>query len=165
MFFVDGGRRHFGIWFAIAYFLVARGLAMSLSYFYPSILEPDINWITIQAIPPLLMLYFSARSIYLAISGYKNVSVEQRRQLRLVFVVCMGALSVTIVGSDFVILSQRFTNTIGLTGLQFDTVPLVSLYIFILAASFFIAVLQLSNKAHTHIASEASQGENSATLF
>ena len=165
MLFVDGGRIHSGVWFAIAYFLVARGLGMGLSYFYPSILEPDINWIAIQVIPQLLMLCFSAHSIYLAINGYKNDLVEQRRQLRLVFVVCMGALLVTIVGSDFVILSQRFTNSTWLTGLQFNTAPLVSLYIFVLATSFVITVFRLSSEAHTLIASEASQAKNSAALL
>ncbi|MFT4813214.1 MAG: AraC-like DNA-binding protein [Paracoccaceae bacterium] len=165
MLFVDGGRIHFSVWFAIAYFLVARGLGMGLSYFYPSILQPDINWLAIQVIPQLLMLCFSAHSIYLAINGYKNDLVEQRRQLRLVFIVCMGTLLVAIVGSDFIILFQRFTNSTWLTGLQFNTAPLVSLYIFFLATLFIITVFRLSNEAHTLIASEASHGKNSATLL
>lgn len=165
MLFVDGGRIHFGVWVAIVYFLVARGLGTGLSYFYPSILEANVNWLAIQVIPQLLMLCFSAHSIYLAINGYKNDLVEQRRQLRLYFVVCMGVLLVTIVGSDFLNLFLRFANLDWLTGLQLDFTPFVSLYIFVLATLFIITVFRLSREAHTLIASEATHRKNNSTIL
>jgi AraC-like DNA-binding protein len=166
MLFVDGGRVHFGVWLAIAYFLVARGLGMGLSnFFYPSILDATINWLAIQVIPQLLMLCFSVHSIYLAINGYKNDLVEQRRQLRLYFIVCMGALLVIVVGSDFLDLFRRFTNSHWLTDLQFNSTTIVSLYIYVLATLFIIIVFRLSSEAHTLIASETTRRTNSSTIL
>lgn len=165
MLFVDGGRVHFGVWLAIAYFLVARGLGISLSYFYPSILDANANWLAIQVIPQLLMLCFSVHSMYLAINGYKNDLVEQRRQLRLYFVVCMGALLVIVVGSDFLNLFRRFTDSHWLTDLQFHSTTFVSLYIYVLATLFIIVVFRLSSEAHTLIASETTRRTNSSTIL
>lgn len=162
--FVDSGKIHIGIWIAIAYFMIARGFGIVFTYFDPTILDNRLNLIIIQVIPQLLMLGFSLHSVYLAVNGYKNDLVEQRRQLRVIFVICMGALLVIVVGTGFVNLFQR---VLGLPNfLNFPSVPvaIIALYIFIIAALFMVRVFRLSNEALSLIASEHSQNKYSSSL-
>lgn len=62
--------------------------------------------------PQVAMLGFSVHAIYLGIVGRKDDLVEERRSVRVPFVISMGIFAIIIISSGFLVSSTGFSNTL-----------------------------------------------------
>ncbi len=149
--FVDNEKIHPATWFVILYFELTRGVGIGISYIYPALTINDFGFVVVQIIPQGIMLLFALHTIYLAYHGYGPDLLEQRRRLRLSFVVIMGVLLIVVVGSGFINLFSRFFLEENQTILPFVPDYLISLYIFVMTFLFCQRIFQLNQEATTLI--------------
>ena len=148
--FVDNGKVHPGVWFAMVFFELTRGIGIGLFYLNPDAIN-DISYIFVQIIPQLIMLVFAAHTIYLAYQGYSTDLLEQRRRVRVTFLLIMGVLLVVVVGSDFINLFSRFVLAPGQSLLPDMPGYFVSIYIFVMTFLFSQLIFQLNGDARALI--------------
>lgn len=152
--FVDNGKVHPGVWFAILFFELTRGVGIGIFYLYPEAIN-NMSFIIVQIIPQLIMLVFAAHTLYLACQGYSADLLEQRRRARVTFLLIMGVLLVAVVGSDFINLFSRFILEPGQSLLPEIPRYLVSLYIFVMTFLFCQLIFHLTEDATTLISHSA----------
>ena len=152
--FVDNGKVHPGAWLAIALFELTRGIGIGFFYLNPEVVN-DLSYFVVQIVPQLIMLLFAAHTLYLAYQGYSSDLLEQRRRLRLTFLLIMGILLVVVVGADFINQFSRYILEPGQTLIPDMPNYLVSLYILIMTFIFSQRIFQLSEEATTLIFSES----------
>lgn len=145
--FVDNGKITPVVWIAMGYFVLARGIGMGIALFYPEILANTIGFTVIYFLPQLILLYFSLHTIYLAWADHHHDLIEERRNVRMIFVVVMGIIIIAIVGADFMNLLQRFVVMDCFTSLYPLPSTLVSLYIFATAFTFNIMMFRINDNA------------------
>jgi AraC-like DNA-binding protein len=100
--FTDSGKVPVIAWAAIVYFIVVRGIGNALALSNPELLDNLAFYFLVQVSTQFIMLVFSVHAIYLAYQGYSTDLVEQRRRLRVIFVVFLGILISIIVGMGFI---------------------------------------------------------------
>lgn len=155
MLFVDNGKVHPGAWLAIVFFELSRGVGIGIFYLYPQTIN-DISFVVVQIIGQLIMLVFAAHTLYLAYQGYAADLLEQRRRLRLTFLLIMGILLLIVVGSDFISQFSRYLLDPGQNLLPAVPSNLVSLYILIVTFLFCQRIFQLSEEATSLISSDTN---------
>lgn len=148
--FVDNGKIHPGVWLAILFFELTRGIGIGIFYLYPEAIN-TLSFIIVQIIPQLIMLVFAAHTLYLAYQGYSADLLEQRRRVRVTFLLIMGVLLVALVGSDFINLFSQFFLEPGQSLLPAIPSYSVSLYIFVMTFLFCQLIFQLNEDATTLI--------------
>lgn len=158
--FVDNGKVHPGAWLAIVFFELTRGVGIGIFYLNPETIN-DFSYLIVQIIPQLIMLAFAAHTLYLAYQGYSADLLEQRRRLRLTFLLIMGILLVVVVGRDFINQFSRYLLEPGQNLLPAVPSHLVSLYIFVVTFLFSQRIFQLSEEATTLIYSDGSSANKS----
>ncbi|MFT4816887.1 MAG: AraC-like DNA-binding protein [Pseudohongiellaceae bacterium] len=162
MLFVDNGKVHPGAWLAIVFFELSRGIGIGIFYLNPDTIN-DTSFIVVQIIPQLIMFVFAAHTLYLAYQGYSVDLLEQRRRLRLTFLLIMGILLVVIVGSDFINLFSRFILEPDQNLIPDVPNYLVSLYILVVTFLFCQRIFQLSEEATTLISTGVSTKDRTST--
>ena len=160
--FVDNGKVHPGAWLAIVFFELTRGIGIGIFYLNPDTIN-DASFIVVQIIPQLIMFVFAAHTLYLAYQGYSVDLLEQRRRLRLTFLLIMGILLVVIVGSDFINLFSRFILEPDQNLMPDVPNYLVSLYILVVTFLFCQRIFQLSEEATTLISTGVSAKDRTST--
>lgn len=145
--FVDNDKISNWAWATIGYFVIARSIGMGIALFYPAILQNNFGYTIIYFLPQIILLFFSINTIYLAWAGHRADLVEQRRRIRISFIVVMGIILIAIVGTDFINLLQRYVPMDWFTNLYPLPGALVSLYIFLTAFLFNIAIFRISENA------------------
>lgn len=153
--FVDNGKIHPGAWLAIAIFELTRGVGIGIFYLYPETIN-DTSFILVQIIPQFIMLAFAAHTLFLAYQGYSVDLLEQRRRVRVTFLLVMGVLLVVVVGSDFINLFSRFILEPGQSLLPAIPRYLVSSYIFIVTFLFCQFIFRLNDDATTLISNDST---------
>lgn len=151
--FVDMGRVPAVAWFAMAFFVIVRGIGSGVTLGQAHLLESTLPFIVVQLIPQLILLFFSVHAIYLAYQGYSADLLEQRRQLRVGFVVFMGVLISVIVGRG--VIDAYIPNQI----------PNVVFTFFLLIGAFLFNLFsfRLSNEAMTLVSERVVQPRNQDT--
>ncbi|GJM14076.1 MAG: transcriptional regulator [Pseudohongiella sp.] len=144
--FVDNGKIHPGVWLAIVFFELTRGIGIAIFYLNPATVN-DISFIIVQIIPQAIMLAFAAHTLYLAYQGYSADLLEQRRRVRVIFLLIMGVLLVTVVGSDFIDLFSRFLLEPGQSILPDMPNYFISIYIFVMTFLFSQLIFSLDEDA------------------
>jgi len=91
-------------------------------------------------IPQFVMIGFAFHAIYLGIVGRENDLVEDRRQLRIPFVIVMGILNVWVLGSGF-LLASYLVPTGQPSDVSLTFYPALN---FFLPAAIFLATLSLN---------------------
>lgn len=139
--FVDSGHIHRGIWFIMAFFIVVR--AVGIPFYDPGSEQSGFWFVFIYFIPHLILLAFSVHAIYLAIKGYAQDLLEQRRKARLAWVISMGILLSAIVGNAFFAFADPFLERFQFFSL--DPLPdiIFPLYIFLITLGFNLTVFNL----------------------
>jgi len=135
------------VWIAIAFMVLARGLGMSIAMFNPGILADTLGYTLILFLPQIVLLLFSFHTAYLAWADYHIDLLEQRRRVRLVFVVVMGVIVISIVGTDFIMLSGRYIPIGWLSDLLPIPGILVSSYILVAAFLLNMRIFRLDDRA------------------
>ncbi|PCI81207.1 MAG: hypothetical protein COB20_02275 [SAR86 cluster bacterium] len=153
--FVDNGKVHPGAWLAMVFFELTRGVGIGIFYLNPETIN-DVSFVVVQIIPQLIMLVFAAHTLYLAYQGYSADLLEQRRRLRLTFILLMGILLVVIVGSDFINLFSRFILEPNQNLIPDVPNYLVSLYILVMTFLFCQRIFKLSEEATSLISTAGS---------
>lgn len=153
--FVDNGKVHPGAWLAIVFFELTRGIGIGIFYLNPGTVN-DVSYFVVQIIPQMIMLFFAAHTLYLAYQGYSADLLEQRRSLRLSFLLIMGVLLLVVVGSDFINQFSRYLLEPGQTLIPDVPDHLVSLYILIMTFVFSQRIFRLSADATSLISSEGA---------
>lgn len=146
--FVDNGKIHPGVWFAMLFFELTRGVGIGIFYLNPEAIN-TVSFIFVQIIPQFIMLVFAMHTLYLAYQGYSADLLEQRRRVRVTFLLIMGVLLLAVVGSDFINLFSRFALEPGQSLLPAIPSHLVSLYIFVMTFLFCQLIFQLNDDANT----------------
>jgi len=148
--FVDNGKVHPGVWLAMVFFELTRGIGIAIFYLNPETIN-NASFIIVQLIPQFIMLAFAAHTLYLAYQGYSADLLEERRRVRVSFLLIMGVLLVAVVGSDFINLFSRFILESG--QLLIPALPSysVSIYIFVMTFLFSQLIFKLSDDASTLI--------------
>lgn len=139
--FVDSGRIHPAIWFTMAFFVVVRAVGIPL--YNPDSPQSGFWFIFIYFIPNLILLGFSVHAIYLAIKGYGQDLLEQRRRARLLWVLGMGILLSALVGNAFFAFADPFLDRIQLFSLNPLPEFIFPLYIFLITLAFNLSVFNL----------------------
>ncbi len=135
--FVDEARIPVRAWVAMAFYVIVRSIGTALALSDPSINATGFNFIVVQLLPQLIMLTFTLHAIYLAYHGYATDLVEQRRKLRVVFVICAGLLIATILGLGIVNYFYNYNIPPGI----------YSLYILLATLAFNLTSLRLNDEA------------------
>ncbi|MFT7472442.1 MAG: AraC-like DNA-binding protein [Kiritimatiellia bacterium] len=153
--FVDNGKIHPGVWLAIAFFVLTRGVGFAIFYLNPAAIN-DFSYFVVQIITQLIMLLFAAHTLFMTYQGYSVDLMEQRRSLRFVFLLVMGILLVVIVGTDFINFFSRYI--LEPNQVLIPSVPgyMVSLYIFVMTFLFCQRFFQLNEDATTLISNAGS---------
>jgi AraC-like DNA-binding protein len=162
MLFVDNGKVRPSAWLAIVFFELTRGIGIGIFYLSPDTIN-DASFIVVQIIPQLIMFVFAAHTLYLAYQGYSVDLLEQRRRLRLTFLLIMGILLVVIVGSDFINLFSRYILELNQNLIPDVPNYLVSLYILVVTFLFCQRIFQLSEEATTLISTSVSTKGRTST--
>lgn len=146
--FVDNGKVHRGVWFAIAFFILARGIGLGLFYSSPEAIS-DFVYFSIQISTQLIMLLFAAHTLYMSYQGYSGDLMEQRRSMRFTFLLVMGVLLVIIVGTDFINFVSQLLFDPSTTIVPSVPDYLVSAYIFVITFLFCQRIFQLNEDIST----------------
>jgi AraC-like DNA-binding protein len=161
--FVDNEKVHPGAWLAMLFFELTRGIRIGVFYLNPATIN-DASFIVVQIIPQLIMFVFAAHTLYLAYQGYSVDLLEQRRRLRLIFLLIMGILLVVVVGSDFINLFSRFILEPGENLIPDVPNYFVSLYTLVVTFLFCQRIFQLSEEATTLFSTEGSAKERPSKI-
>lgn len=100
--FVDSGKVSITVIGIMVLYMVVRAVRAVLLY-----AGYDFDVVTywlIYMVPQLVMLGFALHAIYLGFAGHEDDLVEERRRLRIPFVIYMGILGAIIICSGFIIL-------------------------------------------------------------
>lgn len=155
--FVDEGRIKPVIWISIACFFLARAIGQLLAIFAPEITSNGVFYMLTQVLPQLAMLAFSAHAILLGLQGYGDDLVVQRRQFRVLFVICMGAVVVAVVGIGTITGLQEFYGFNLIAGLDYISPDVYNFYLFAVSLFFNLRAFRLSEEALTLIPQHAEQ--------
>lgn len=148
--FVDNGKIHPGVWLVMIFFELTRGIGIGIFYLSPETIN-TLSYIIVQIIPQFIMLVFAAHTLYLAYQGYSADLLEQRRRVRVSFLLIMGVLLVAVVGSDFINQFSRFILEPGQSLLPSIPPYFISLYILVMTFLFCQLIFQLNENATTLI--------------
>lgn len=151
--FVDNGKVTPVIWSAMAYAEIARTIGIGLTFFYPDVLDSNVAYFLIIFLPQAILLYFSVDTFYLAWAGFRVDLVEQRRNVRILFVLVMGVLVITVVGGGFVGILGRFVSVEGFANWLPVPTAMVALYIFFTAFFFNLSIFRVKDDAIVVLAS------------
>lgn len=149
--FVDSGEIPITAWLAMGFFVVVRGIGSAMAIDDPLIFQNGLAFVLVQLVPQLILLYFSVHAIYLAYQGYSVDLLEQRRRLRVIFVVFLGILISTIVGMGFV------SAYVPLQGIP---TVVYTLCLFVGAFLFNLFNFRLSGDAMTLVSERAARPRN-----
>ena len=149
--FVDEGKIKPVIWITIACFVLARAIGQLLAEFTPEVTESAAHFVLTQLLPQLAMLAFSAHAVLLGLQGYADDLVIQRRQFRVMFVICMAAVVVVVVGVSMVTGFQAYYSINLISGLESIPSDLYNLYLFVVCLFFNLRAFRLSEEALTLI--------------
>jgi len=157
--FVDNRKKLPIVWMAIAYFVLARGLGMGIALVNPGILANSLGYTLILSLPQAILLLFSLHTFYLAWAGYHADLLEQRRRVRLIFVIVMGVSVISIVGSDFLMMVRHYIPGNWLAWVSPMPRGLVSIYY--LAAAFMLnfSIFRLDDNALILLSDESRSPE------
>lgn len=139
--FVDGGRVHRGIWFTMIFFVLIRAIGIPL--YDPASPQSGLWFVVVYLVPHLVLAVFSVHAIYLAVKGYSQDLLEQRRRARLLFIVSMGILLSAIVGNAFFAFADPFLDRFQLFSLGPVPGIVFPLYIFLITLAFNLTVFNL----------------------
>ncbi|MEX0619468.1 MAG: helix-turn-helix transcriptional regulator [Pseudohongiellaceae bacterium] len=96
--FTDGRRIHPAVWVLVVVYLVARA---PLSIYTPTDeFRQAWRW-GVYVMPQVVMLGFCLHAIHLAFTGISSDLVEQRRRVRVTFVISMGILLAILTANGF----------------------------------------------------------------
>ena len=120
----------------IAVFFVARAIGQLLVQIAPEVTTGMFYFVSTQLLPQLVMLGFALHTIQLGFQGYSDDLIEKRRQFRVLFVLCMGAIVVAVLGLGTVVSLQENFGFSLIRGLENFPVQIFNFYLF--AASFIL---------------------------
>ncbi len=158
--FVDSWRIHRRIWLAMVIFVVARVIGIPL--YDPASPRSEFWFIVVYFIPQLILLGFSIHAVYLAIKGYNQDLMEQRRRARLLFVISMGILLSVLVGNGFFSFVDPFLDNFQLFDLSPIPITVFPLYIFLITLGFNLTIFHLRQDTFLLPPSEPEQNNNSS---
>lgn len=143
--FVDDNRIPRGAWLIIALYLALR--ASSTFVYSPGETGSFSSYFLFYIFPQLIMLGLALHTVYTALKGLKVDLVEERRRVRVPFVISMGILVAMVVGSGFFLSSGPFLA--DLFGFSIDSMPneLFFSYIFLAILAFNLALFRLPDHA------------------
>ncbi len=155
--FVDEGKIKPVIWISIACFVVARATGQLLQIFTPEVADSGFHFVLTQLLPQLAMLAFSVHAVLLGLQGYADDLVIQRRQFRVSFVICMGAVVVAVVGISMLTGLQNYYGLNLIAGLDNISSDVYNFYLFAVSLFFNLRAFRLSEEALTLIPQHAAQ--------
>jgi len=143
--FVDNPKITRPVWALLGGYMVLRAIG---ALFYTLGESLSLFWfIAIYVLPHLVMLGVSVHSVYIAYAGRQDDLVEDRRRVRVPFVVAMGVLLTVIVGRGFLAIPDIYLGqnqfvlnqsvAAGWSDLIFSS------YIFLIIAAFNIKIFRL----------------------
>ncbi len=145
--FVDGSRIKPWVWLTILIFFAARALGQVAINFDPALVDGYSYLIFVDLLPQLAMLGFSVHTIMLAFQGYQDDLVVGRRQFRVLFVLCMGAVVVAVLGVGAITRLQDLLALEIVGGLNNFPDQIFSGYIFVVSLVLNIRAFRLSEEA------------------
>lgn len=158
--FVDEGKIKPAMWLIIAVFFVARAVGQLLVEISPQSTTGNLYFVATQLLPQLVMLAFSAHAILLGLQGYADDLVEKRRQFRVLFVLCMGAVVVAVLGVGTVSGIQAFMDISLIPALENFPTQLFNFYLFTVSLVLNLRAFRLSDEALSLIPEYAVQPIN-----
>lgn len=143
--FVDENRIPRGAWLIIGLYIALR--AISTLVYSPGETNPFLYYFVFYILPQLTMLGLALHTVYTALKGLKVDLVEERRRVRVPFVISMGILVAMVVGSGFFLSSEPFLA--DAFGFSLDSMPneLFFSYIFLVILAFNLALFRLPDHA------------------
>ncbi|MEX0619316.1 MAG: helix-turn-helix transcriptional regulator [Pseudohongiellaceae bacterium] len=147
--FVDTGETPRVAWWLMGYYLLVR--ALGVPFYSPESTYGDFWFLLIYVIPQVIMLGFSIHSIYIAFSGRGDDLIEERRRVRVPFVISMGALLAVIVGNGFFSFSDPMLDRLRFLSYSGLPVMLFSLYTFLITFAFNLTIFRLHGDAFSLI--------------
>lgn len=143
--FVDENRIPPGAWLIIGLYIALR--AIGVLVYSPSDANSFLYYFIFYILPQLIMLGLALHTVYTALKGLKVDLIEERRRVRVPFVISMGILVAMVVGSGFFLSSGPFLS--DLFGFSIDSMPneLFFSYIFLVILAFNLALFRLPDHA------------------
>lgn len=145
--FVDGGRIKPWVWATILFFFLVRALGQLAFNINPDLGENLSYLLVANLLPQLGMFGFSLHTIMLAFQGYQDDLVVGRRQFRVLFVLCMGAVVVAVLGIGVVNQMQTLLEMELIGGLNDFPSEVFSAYIFFVSLLLNVRAFRLSSEA------------------
>lgn len=142
--FVDENRIPRGAWLIIALYIALRAIS---SLVYSPGETSSFVYFFFYVLPQLIMLGLALHTVYTALKGLNVDLVEERRRVRVPFVISMGILVALVVGSGFFLSSEPLLA--DAFGFSLDSMPneLFYSYIFLVILAFNLALFRLPDHA------------------
>lgn len=143
--FVDENRIPRGAWLIIAVYIALR--ASSALVYSPGDTSSLLYYFLFYILPQFIMLGLALHTVYTALKGFKVDLVEERRRVRVPFVISMGILVAMVVASGFFLSSTPLLA--DAFGFSLDSMPnrVFFSYIFLVILAFNLALFRLPNHA------------------
>lgn len=155
--FVDEGKIKPAIWLTILLFFLARSIGQFVGTISPESATSSLFFVTTQLLPQLVMLGFSVHAILLGFQGYSDDLIEKRRQFRVLFVLCMGAVVVAVLGVGTVSGLQNFFSISVIAALNEFPTEVFNFYLFAVTLLLNLQAFTLSDEALSLIPESTAQ--------
>lgn len=90
--FVDVRKFNTFLWVPIVYAILARAIGVPM--YSAENANSSTQFVFIYVLPQLIVIFYACYAAVLAFKGYRSDLIEERRQIRVVFIICVGVLLV-----------------------------------------------------------------------
>ncbi|MEX0618505.1 MAG: helix-turn-helix transcriptional regulator [Pseudohongiellaceae bacterium] len=153
--FLDSGKSHPLALGLMAFYMLLRGGGTLL--YSSDMAQANLWFLAVFVLPQLIMLGFAIHSVYIAFIGRSDDLVEERRRIRVPFIIGMGTLIAVILGNGFFLYPGPLADQLNF--LSFSGLPdfMISLYTFLITFLFNLTIFRLHGDAFELIVERSEQ--------
>jgi len=138
--FIDGSRMKIADWIFIAYFVFFREI-VGVNYIDPVILSSQLLLVLVYMLPLAILIYFSVMAAVFTLQGYKNDLLENRRTLRVYFVISTLVFVIPRLVSGLYVYSRMLMEISGFEPVRWPGI-VNAIYIFLIFLGFNLSIFR-----------------------